>query len=37
MKKTVFYSLVINVKEFTGSKIRLVNNPTVQFGQNNTD
>ena len=37
MRKIVFYSLVINVKEFTGSKIRYLNNPTVKFDQNNTD
>ena len=37
MGKIVFYSLVINVKEFTGSKIRSLNNPTVQFAQYNTD
>ena len=37
MRKIVFYSLVINVKEFTGSKIRSLNNPTVQFAQYNTD
>ena len=37
MRKIVFYSLVINVGEFTGSKIRPLNNPTVQFNRNNTD
>ena len=37
MRKIVFYSLIIIMKEFTGSKIRLLNNPTVQFDRNNTD
>ena len=37
MRKIVFYSLVINVKEFTESQIRSLNNPTVKFDQNNTD
>ena len=37
MRKIVFYSLVINVKEFSGSKILPLNNPTVQFDRNNTD
>ena len=36
MRNIVFYSLMINMKEFTESKIRPLNNATVQSDRNNT-